>query len=154
MLPAKNKYLATDSRRAAQRVGKGGMRFPKDFMSMALTVSPLRALIYIKEHYPEKTFLSAMHFLFDRFWTPPHVNYTVDENLEATLTAATETPEGGQHLFSTEDVRRIMDGRLEAKDTLKATTAKAVNELGAFGAPWIWATNSQGKGEAFFGSDR
>lgn len=154
MLPAKNKYLAVDSQRAARRVGKGGMRFPKDFLSMALTTSPLRALIFIKAHYPEATFLSAMHWLFERFWTPPHANLTVDANLEAALAAATETPEGGRRLFSAEDVQRIMAGREEAKGALKATTAKAVEQLGAFGAPWIWATNAEGKGEAFFGSDR
>lgn len=31
---------------------------------------------------------------------------------------------------------------------------KKVLELGAFGAPWMWVKNGEGKEEPFFGSDR
>ncbi|KAH7328549.1 thioredoxin-like protein [Stachybotrys elegans] len=153
MLPAKAKYLEADSQRAARRVSKPRIAFPKDFLSMSNTISPLRAMLFIKKNYPEATFIAAMHFLFDKFWSPPHANLTVDEELAAVLAAATETPEGGPRLFGEEDVRRIMDGRAEMKDTLKQNTARAV-ELGAFGAPWFWVVNEEGKGEPFFGSDR
>jgi hypothetical protein len=29
-----------------------------------------------------------------------------------------------------------------------------VEKQGAFGCPWFWVTNSEGKSEPFFGSDR
>ncbi|CAM1505399.1 Fc.00g110360.m01.CDS01 [Cosmosporella sp. VM-42] len=152
-LPAKAKYLGKDSRRAARRVGLPHIKSPKDLMSMAMTISPLRALHFIKANYPTATFLSAFHYLFDKFWTPPHVNLTQEPNLVEALTQATETPQGGRRLFTEEDVQKIMEGRAEMKDRLKNLTAEAV-ERGAFGAPWLWVTNDEGKTEAFFGSDR
>lgn len=41
----------------------------------------------------------------------------------------------------------------EWKDKLLENTSKAL-ELGAFGAPWMWVQNKDGKEEPFFGSDR
>ena len=120
---------------------------------MALTVSPERALLFIKTNYPVETFLSAMHFFCHKFWTPPHVNLTKDDLLAQVLAEATETPEGGEKLFTQTDVKRIMEGRIEMKDVLKKETEKAV-ELGAFGCPWLWVTNKKGQTEPFFGSDR
>ena len=42
---------------------------------------------------------------------------------------------------------------MEWKDKLLANTQKAL-DLGAFGAPWFWVRNGEGKEEPFFGSDR
>lgn len=120
---------------------------------MSMTISPLRALHFIKANYPTPVFISAFHYMFEQYWTPPHVNLTEDDKLEETLAQATETPEGGKKLFTQEDVKKIMEGRKEMKDKVKDMTAEAV-EKGAFGAPWLWVTNDEGKGEAFFGSDR
>lgn len=41
----------------------------------------------------------------------------------------------------------------EWKDRLLANTKDAL-EKGAFGAPWLWVRNGEGKEEPFFGSDR
>lgn len=41
----------------------------------------------------------------------------------------------------------------EWKDKLTANTQKVLDQ-GAFGAPWMWVQNSNGKEEPFFGSDR
>lgn len=41
----------------------------------------------------------------------------------------------------------------EVKDLLTAATGEAL-ERGAFGAPWLWVTDGEGRGEPFFGSDR
>jgi hypothetical protein len=41
----------------------------------------------------------------------------------------------------------------EWKDKLLANTQRAL-DLGAFGAPWFWVRNWEGKEEPFFGSDR
>lgn len=120
---------------------------------MAMTVSPLRALHYIKANYPPAVFISAFHFLFEKYWTPPHVNLTQDDKLAETLAQATETLEGGKKLFSEAEVKTIMEARGGMKESVKTLTGEAV-ERGAFGAPWLWVTDDEGKGEAFFGSDR
>jgi 2-hydroxychromene-2-carboxylate isomerase len=120
-------------------------------MSMALTTSPLRALHYIKANFPRATFLAIVETMFKKLWTPPHVNLTQDDKLTAVLAEATDG--SGRPLFTADDVSRIMAGREGMKDVVKAETQKAV-DLGAFGAPWIWATNAKGDGAPFFGSDR
>lgn len=118
---------------------------------MALTTSPLRALHHIKANYPRATFLATMEIMFKKFWTPPHVNLTQDDKLAAVLAEATDG--SGKLLFAADDVSGIMAGREGMKSAVKAETQKAV-DLGAFGAPWIWATNERGEGAPFFGSDR
>lgn len=154
LLPARSRYLNRDSQRAARRVSKPNLQFPKEnFMSRAMTLSPLRALHFIKANYPTATFISAFHCLFDAFWTPPNADLTDAATLAKTLAAATETPEGGRKLFTEDDVKRIMEARDSMKEAVKKETEKVV-ALGAFGAPWLWVTNAQGQSEAFFGSDR
>jgi glutathione S-transferase kappa 1 len=120
-------------------------------MAMSLTVSPMRALHRIKAVFPEETFLDAFAFLFQRLWRPPHVDLTKDENLRQVLLEATS--EKGQLLFTAEQVEDIMGSRDAMKGVLKAKTEEVV-KLGAFGAPWLWVTNSKGESQAFFGSDR
>ncbi|KAI5465571.1 thioredoxin-like protein [Mariannaea sp. PMI_226] len=153
ILPAKAIYLARDARRAAARLSLPYTRGPRDLMVRAKTLSPLRALHFIKANYPLETFLSTLDFFFHKLWMPPHVNLVDDANLVEALTEATETPEGGKELFTPEDVQKIMDARDSMKDSVKDLTAQAI-ERGAFGAPWLWVTNSEGKEMSFFGSDR
>jgi 2-hydroxychromene-2-carboxylate isomerase len=45
-------------------------------------------------------------------------------------------------------------GTSEYKQKLADITKIVVEEQGAFGCPWYWVTNKEGKGEPFFGSDR
>jgi glutathione S-transferase kappa 1 len=80
-------------------------------------------------------------------WTPPWSNITISEVLYAELTRL--------NLFSTKEVDEITAAAesQEWKDKLLANTQKAL-DLGAFGAPWFWVRNSEGKEEPFFGSDR
>ncbi|KAG9257303.1 thioredoxin-like protein [Emericellopsis atlantica] len=153
VVPAKAKYLAIDSRRAAQRVGLTNLATPKDFMKMSLTISAQRALHFIKQHYPREVLIATIGTLMAKLWTPPHVNLTIDENLAQVLSEVTDGGEQGNKVFTQDDVERIMKGREEMKDRLKETTQRAV-ELGAFGAPWLWVTNDNGKSQPFFGSDR
>ena len=65
------------------------------------------------------------------------------------------TGDTNKPVFSSEDVKKIVEAASsqEAKDNLKKATQEALDR-GAFGAPWIWVTNSKGEGEPFFGSDR
>jgi len=80
-------------------------------------------------------------------WIPPHVNISIPESLQEVLR--------GTNLFSEKEVEQIMQaaGEKEWKDKLMANTKKAL-DLGAFGAPWSWVRNAEGKEEPFFGSDR
>lgn len=119
---------------------------------MAMTASPLRALLHVKANFPAPVFLAAMHHLFESFWAPPHANLTKDEVLREAL-AGVRLPSGGGPVFGEGEVGAIMEGREAMKGLLRAETERAV-ELGAFGAPWTWAVDADGKGEAFFGSDR
>lgn len=58
-------------------------------------------------------------------------------------------------LFSSSEVDAILAGANDKKykDLLLAETEKVLS-LGAFGSPWFWVTNGEGKEEPFFGSDR
>ncbi|KAI5460949.1 DSBA-like thioredoxin domain-containing protein [Mariannaea sp. PMI_226] len=152
-LPAKAKYLAWDSRRAATRVGISNYQTPPDLFERARTQSALRAMLFIKANYPKEKFLSTLHFLLHKFWTPPNADVVDEASLTALLEEATETPEGGAKLFTAAEVSRIMDGRAEMKKTLAENTGKAV-ESGAFGCPWFLVTNSKGETQPVFGSDR
>ncbi|KAF5532720.1 glutathione S-transferase [Fusarium mexicanum] len=154
VLKAKGEYLARDSFRAAERLGVPYQGSPPDIVAIAKTVSPLRALHFIKENYPESTYLAAIRFLFHKIWLPPHVNLAEDEKLIAALKEATDELDGGsgKKLFSDEDVEKIMNGRESMKERVKDLTGEAVQK-GAFGAPWLIVTRDDGKSEAFFGSD-
>ncbi|KAG9505438.1 hypothetical protein J7337_002408 [Fusarium musae] len=155
VLKAKGKYLARDSFRAAERLGVPYQGSPPDIFAIAKTVSPLRALHFIKDNYSESTYLAAIRFLFHKIWLPPHVNLAEDEKLIAALKEATDELDGGsgKKLFSDEDVEKIMNGRESMKERVKDLTGEAVQK-GAFGAPWLIVTRDDGKSEAFFGSDR
>ncbi|KAI8415400.1 hypothetical protein FOFC_05022 [Fusarium oxysporum] len=155
VLKAKGEYLARDSFRAAERLGVPYQGSPPDIVAIAKTVSPLRALHFIKENYPESTYLAAIRFLFHKIWLPPHVNLAEDEKLIAALKEATDELDGGsgKKLFSDEDVEKIMNGRESMKERVKDLTGEAVQK-GAFGAPWLIVTRDDSKSEAFFGSDR
>ena len=165
MLPSKGKYAAFDVARSAARLGVS-VSWPDDFLSMAKTTAPLRALHFVKRHYSPAVFQDLLQYLFYTFFTPPNRNISNVEVLEVVLAeapvgfSATEQGSGavsdaGKRLFSAKEVKQILDNAegQEMRDVLKQTTAKAL-ELGAFGAPWMWVTDSAGRAEPFFGSDR
>ncbi|OAA78297.1 glutathione S-transferase kappa 1 [Akanthomyces lecanii RCEF 1005] len=152
-LAAKAAYLSFDSARALRRVGLSNVQSPDDLMSAAMTVQPLRAIHYVKAHYPEPVFLAAFHALLVEFWTPPNRKIADADVLREVLGEMTETVGGSGRLFSPAEVDKIMDGRAAFKDSVKKETDEALAK-GAFGAPWIWATNAKGESEPFFGSDR
>lgn len=76
-----------------------------------------------------------------------HVNITVLELLTESLEQT--------RFFSKSEIETIVKAASEQewKDKLSANT-KLVLERGAFGAPWHWVRNGEGKEEPFFGSDR
>lgn len=81
-------------------------------------------------------------------WTPPtQTDITKPDLLSAVLSEST--------LFTPQQVTDIMTatGQKEWKDKLLANTQKVLDQ-GAFGSPWMWVRNGEGKEEPFFGSDR
>ncbi|UKZ77808.1 hypothetical protein TrVFT333_005534 [Trichoderma virens FT-333] len=103
---------------------------PPDLMAVSHTISPLRALHYIKANYPKATFLAAFEACFKAFWTPPNVNLIPEENLRAVLLGATEKPgdNGSKKLFTADEVEKIIKARGSMKDVLMATTQRAVDQ--------------------------
>ncbi|KAK1691461.1 DSBA-like thioredoxin domain-containing protein [Colletotrichum godetiae] len=160
-LPAKAEYGTFDARRSSARAGKPGITTPESFMERSMTVGPLRALHFIKANYPDATYQTAWHWFLHCFWEPPNLNLTKPDVLAKAIADAPKQyppPAGGntqEKLFSEADVKKIVQGAgsQEIKNSVKAKTQDAIDH-GAFGAPWFWAVNEQGKGEPFFGSDR
>ncbi|KAM7202338.1 glutathione S-transferase kappa 1 [Naviculisporaceae sp. PSN 640] len=174
-LPAKAVYGNYDARRSIDRFPGLAISFPEDLMAVAMTVVPLRALHFIKAKFPRQTFETTMHYLMYRFWSAPNMDLSKPQNvaqalseiplnfrgyLDGAISSSTPQPITAQNsssnlLFTPSEIKQIMEGASasEFKDRLKAKTQEAL-DLGAFGAPWMWVTNSKGKGEPFFGSDR
>ena len=162
-LPAKAAYGTHDGRRAVERFPNLEIQFPEDIMAVSLTVVPLRALHFIKRNHSTTAFETALHYFFHSFWSPPNVNLTRPENVAKALSeipiefkgSSGRASSDGKKLFSAEEVKAIMAGASsqDMKDVLKQTTQTALDR-GAFGAPWLWVTNSAGEAEPFFGSDR
>lgn len=130
---------------------------------MARTMLPLRALHYIKVNYPLETYLVVWHYFFHLFWGPEKKNISEASELAKALSAVprvfrgsvAEQQASSQQLFTKQDVEAIMKATNEErwKTELKGAVEEAL-QRGAFGAPWIWATNARGESEPFFGSDR
>jgi 2-hydroxychromene-2-carboxylate isomerase len=104
-------------------------------------------LCYIKATFPQSTFEQAWLAFFRASWIPPHANLSQQSDLRALL--------GKCGFFSDAEADAILAAAQEKqwKDRLLENNTKVL-ELGAFGAPWMWVRNAQGKEEPFFGSDR
>ena len=96
-----------------------------------------------------------MLHLFKSFWTPPNLNVSKMDVLSKVLAETPAAAGGSGTMFSPEEVKAILEGAqsAECKGMLKRTTTEAL-ERGAFGAPYFWVTNAEGKAEPFFGNDR
>ncbi|KAH8909636.1 thioredoxin-like protein [Coniochaeta sp. PMI_546] len=162
-LPAKAAYgWRYDGTRSLERVGLSHLQPPADMMAAGMTVLPMRALSFIKTRYSRETFETAFCYLFHCFWAPPNLNLSDPANLTKALCDVRAGFQGIHNrgdssapLFNLHEVDAIMQATQtkEMKDLLRTTTQQALDR-GAFGAPWIWVTNSAGESEPFFGSDR
>ncbi|KIW02596.1 hypothetical protein, variant [Verruconis gallopava] len=137
----KAKYSAFDSKRAQKYFGVS-FSTPDFFPIMSLL--PQRCITYVKDNYPQSKYESVFKDLFVRMWEQ-HWNLEKPEKMAELLALH----------FSKEDVRAILENASTPaiKQKLNATT-KAALDSGAFGCPWYLVTNSEGKTEPFFGSDR
>ncbi|KAK7749314.1 hypothetical protein SLS62_008283 [Diatrype stigma] len=163
-LPAKAVYGDYDFERAKRAVGLPDVTVPGDLMVLGRTQVPLRALHAIKTRFPAETYLAAFHYLLYAFWVL-HRDLTSAEGVGKALGeipvgfAGKGEGKGSQSrsrpLFTAEQVGEILRavGSQPCKDALKRSTDEAL-QRGAFGCPWMWVTDREGKGEPFFGSDR
>ncbi|KAJ7819893.1 putative glutathione S-transferase kappa 1 [Mycena olivaceomarginata] len=144
-LPAKKEYGAFETKRAQNYFGVPDIEPPSFFPILSLL--PQRALCYIKATFPQSTFERAWLAFFRANWVPPHANLGEPDTFRAVLRAT--------KLFSDAEADAIYAATQEKqwKDALLENTKKVLDQ-GAFGAPWMWVRNAQGKEEPFFGSDR
>lgn len=75
-----------------------------------------------------------------------NINISMPEHLSQLLQS---------HGYSDQEIKDILAAASspEYKEMLTSNTQKAL-DLGAYGAPWFWVRNSEGREEPFFGSDR
>ena len=101
-------------------------------------------MVYVKDAFPKEKFEKSFQHLWVAMW---------EEGKD--LSKPELMSEALSEYFSADEVRQIMEAANtpKYKQALNANTQKAL-ELGAFGNPWFWVTNREGKGEPFFGSDR
>ncbi|KIM80311.1 hypothetical protein PILCRDRAFT_822436 [Piloderma croceum F 1598] len=143
-LPAKATYGVFDTERAKRYFGTQDIRTPEFFP--ILSILPQRAMLYIKAHYPAPQFEAAFFSYFPALWVPPQSDLSKPTNLHTLLV---------QNFTSTQADEIIAGaGTPEFKQKLTDITKMVVEKQGAFGCPWFWVTNSEGKSEPFFGSDR
>ncbi|KAF9887554.1 hypothetical protein FE257_010132 [Aspergillus nanangensis] len=143
-LPAKAAYSKYDGQRAQKFFGA---KFNVPSWFPILSLLPQRALTYIKQRYPKAQFESAFLKCFMTMWNDQEqLDISQPENLAKALSG----------VFSAEEIKEILAAAADpkVKGELSAVTEKAVKELGAFGCPWFWVANGDGKTEPFFGSDR
>lgn len=102
-------------------------------------------MIYIKRTYPreqfETTFLSLWEWMYYK-----NIDISKPEHLAELLKT---------HNYSDQEIKAILSASQSPKykEALTANTQKALDQ-GAYGAPWFWVKNKEGKEEPFFGSDR
>lgn len=102
-------------------------------------------MIYIKTHYPrsryETTFLSLWEWMYHR-----NINISKPEHMAELLKS---------HNYTEQEIKDILAAASspQYKEALTSNTQKALDR-GAYGAPWFWVRNSEGREEPFFGSDR
>ncbi|KAI0860640.1 thioredoxin-like protein [Xylaria cubensis] len=120
------------------------------------TQLPLRALLAIKNTYPEvAVYNAAWRWLYRCFWTPPQQNIKEETSLREALLAMPRDDNDELRQFSAAEVDKIiaLAKERESKDELRRNTDEALKQ-GGFGAPWMMVRNSAGVVEPFFGSDR
>ena len=146
-LPARGKYSKFDSKRAQRFHGKD-FEVPKFFPINS--VLPQRVLVHVKDCCPDRYVKLFGHF-YQAMWEglgAEQLDISKPENVLKVLTH--------QNLFSAQEAENIIKaaGTAEIKAKLSKNTEHVAKDLGAFGAPWFWVDNGDGKPQPFFGSDR
>ena len=101
-------------------------------------------MLYIKDNFPADRYENQFEELWLAYWRD-HMDISKPEVMTKCLT---------RH-FTEDEAHQIIEGGTSSryKKLLTEETARLV-EKGAFGAPWFFVRNKDGKEEPFFGSDR
>ncbi|KAJ5172787.1 hypothetical protein N7492_005380 [Penicillium capsulatum] len=142
-LPAKASYSKFDQERACKYFGVPRIQ-PPDFFPI-LSILPQRCMIYIKDHFLREQFESTFLLLWEWMFYK-NIDISKPEKLTELLQS---------NGYSDEEVQQILAAASSPtyKEALTRNTQRALDQ-GAYGAPWFWVRNAQGKEEPFFGSDR
>lgn len=102
-------------------------------------------MIYIKNHHPRERFETAFLSLWEWMYYR-NIDISKPEHMAELLRS---------HGYAESEIQAVLAAASspEYKEALTANTQKALDQ-GAFGAPWFWVRNCQGREEPFFGSDR
>lgn len=102
-------------------------------------------MIYIKRNFPRERYETTSILLWEWMYYK-NIDISKPDNLAELLRS---------NGFSDAEAKNVLTAAStpEYKEALTANTQKALDQ-GAYGAPWFWVKNKEGKEEPFFGSDR
>ncbi|KAJ5232411.1 hypothetical protein N7468_005367 [Penicillium chermesinum] len=143
-LPAKGAYSKFDSERACRYFGLS--KFPSGVLCVPeLTIAAATVHDLHQAPLPARALRndlpSPLEWIFHK-----NIDISKPENLAELLQS---------HGYSDDEVKSILGAAStsEFKQALTDNTQAALDK-GAYGAPWFWVRNKEGKEEPFFGSDR
>jgi len=101
-------------------------------------------MLYIKAHFPKQQYEDAFEELWVAYWRD-HLDLSKPEFMRECL----------KRHFTAEEAKTTIEAGTsqEYKKMLTEKTGELVAR-GAYGCPWFFVTNGDGKVEPFFGSDR
>ncbi|KAH9887465.1 thioredoxin-like protein [Xylariomycetidae sp. FL2044] len=141
LVKTKARYLGKyETPRSLKAVGLENVSPPGNLMEMGRTILPLRALHYIKAHYPQSVYYTTFHYLFHAFWTQHRAPITPESLAQAlqevpvpvpvpttnattsTTTTSTSTtiPTTTTTTIPTTDRRRLLFDAAQTKQILEA----------------------------------
>jgi len=139
--PVKAVWGDRDVQTVASLLGLKTQR-PKIFPIISLY--PVRALTFIRDHHGQSLFERSAYALWRAYWSEG-----IDTSTPSGLVEALST------VFPEQTLTQIIEGMVSAENKKRVIdTTNAVMKQGAFGAPWIIATNSRGESANFWGNDR
>ncbi|KAK5110821.1 hypothetical protein LTR62_005532 [Meristemomyces frigidus] len=141
-LPAKAAYTH-DLKRAKRYFG---LSFQTPSFFPILSLRPQRCLIYTKANYPREAYYALWQACFETFWED-HLDLADKAHMRTAVAKAFSKSEDVEAVLASADYVAV-------KKQLNENTEHAFKDLGAFGAPWHFVFDAEGKGEPFFGSDR
>jgi glutathione S-transferase kappa 1 len=95
----------------------------------------------VKDHYPAEKFEQTFPAFSTGYWSKG-INISTPEGVLQAL----------EGLFPPEEIKEIMQKAVTPEN--KKRVVDQTMGSGAFGAPWIVATNSEGEKKDWFGNDR
>jgi glutathione S-transferase kappa 1 len=96
---------------------------------------------YVKDHYPAEKFEETFLGLVSGYWSRG-----IDISTPRGIIKALES------VFSPGSLEHIMEGSIQSEN--KERVVETTLSIGAFGAPWISAINTNGERRDWFGNDR